>query len=107
MSPQIKYLYRKVASKFFATIRRRDGDEIFFNRGNNGNTIDRPDPEYCNLKLAIARAFHASGAADIIAEFYDNDDEDDFVARPIYFGGPFASDDILCLRLDDRLAPYV
>lgn len=107
MSPQIKYLYRKVASKSFATIRRRDGDEIFFNRGNNGNTIDGPDPEYCNLKLAIARAFHASGAADIIAEFYDNDDEDDFVARPIYFGGPFASDDILCLRLDDRLAPYV
>ena len=107
MSPQIKYLYRKVASKFFATIRRRDGDEIFFNRGNNGNTIDGPDPEYCNLKLAIARAFHASGAADIIAEFYDNDDEDDSVARPIYFGRPFASDDILCLRLDDRLAPYV
>lgn len=69
--------------------------------------IDGPDPEYCNLKLAIARAFHASGAADIIAEIYDNDDEDDFVVRPIYFSGPFASDDILCRRLDDRLAPYV
>jgi hypothetical protein len=70
--------------------------------------IDGPDPEYCNLRLAIARALHACGAADIIDETYaddDDDDDDDFVAEPVYFGGPYFSDEVLCRRLDDRLAP--
>jgi hypothetical protein len=39
--------------------------------------IDGPDPEFCNLKLAIARALHAS---EIIAEIYGNDDDDYFIA---------------------------
>jgi hypothetical protein len=104
---QIKYLYRKVASTSSATIRRHDGDEISFNGGNNGDMIDGPDPEYCNLKLAIARALHACGAAEIIAEIYGNDDDDDLIVQPIYFGGPYVSDEVLCRRVDDRLAPYV
>ena len=88
------------------TIRRRDGDEIFFNSGLNGLVVDGPNPEFCNLELAIARALHACGAADVIAEIYDND-VDDFFMQPSYFGGPFVSDEVLCRRLDDRLAPYV
>jgi hypothetical protein len=67
--------------------------------------IDGPDPEFCNLKLAIARALHACGAADIIAEIYgDNDDEEAIITQPVYFGGPFVSDEVLCRRLDDRLS---
>jgi hypothetical protein len=89
------------------TIRRHDGDEIFFNGGKDGNMIDGPDPEYCNLKLAIAWALHACGAADIIAEMHGNDDDDDFIVQPIYFGGPCLSDEVLSRRLDDRIAPYV
>jgi hypothetical protein len=104
---QTKYVYRKVASTTSGTIYRSDGDEITFNGGGNGNTIDGPYPAYCNLKLAIARAFHACGAADIIAEIYVNDDDDDLAVQPIYLGGPYVSDKVLTRRLDDRLAPYV
>jgi hypothetical protein len=106
---QTKYVYRKVAPTTSGTIRRSDGDEITFNGGGNGNTIDGPDPAYCNLKLAIARALHACGAAAIIAEIYGNgnDDDDDLAGQPIYFGGPYVSDEFLCRRLDDRLAPFV
>jgi hypothetical protein len=98
-----------VASNSCGTISRRDGDELSFNGGKNGDVIDGPDPEYCNLRLAIARALHACGAADIIAEMYANGDydDDDLVARPVCFGGPYVSDDFLCRRLDDRLAPYI
>jgi hypothetical protein len=63
-----------------------------------------PNPEYCNIKLAIARVMHACGAADIIRETYGDDDDDDaIVNQPVYMGGPFVSDDILFRRLDDRL----
>ena len=53
------------------------------------------------MKLAIARAMHACGAADIIAEM-DWDDEA-IVNQPIYFGGPFVPDDTLFRRLENRL----
>jgi len=69
--------------------------------------IDGPDPGYCNLKLAIARAMHACGAADIIDEIYAYDHEENFIELPTYFGGPFVADEDLCRRLDDGLAPYV
>jgi len=49
-----------------STITLSDGQEIVFGRGDpNGQVIDKPNPEYCNIKLAIARAMHACGAADI------------------------------------------
>ena len=78
-----------------------------FKRGQYGQQIDGPDPTFCNTKLAIARALRACGAADIIAEAYgDDDDEDAIVTQPVYLGGPFVSDDILYRRLNDRLSSY-
>jgi hypothetical protein len=66
--------------------------------------IDKPNPEYCNIKLAIARAMHACGMSKIIAEMYGDDDDDEaIVNQPVYLGGPFVSDDALFRRLDDRL----
>jgi hypothetical protein len=66
--------------------------------------IDKPVPEYCNIKLALARAMNACGAADIIAEMYGDDDDDEAIVNQlVYLGGPFVSDDILFRRLDDRL----
>ena len=47
---------------------RKDGDELFFNKGNFGPNINGADPRFCNLKLVVARVFHASGAADVSAE---------------------------------------
>ena len=87
-------------------IQLSEGDEIFFGCGTrtDGQAIDKPNPEYCNIKLAIARVMHGCGAADIIREMYgDDDDEDAIVNQPVYMGGPFVSDDILLRRLDDRL----
>lgn len=78
---QTKYLFRKVSSSA-PTIRRRDGDEIFFSRGKNGAMVDGPDPGFCNLKLAVARAVHACGAAEVI------DDEGGFLAQPSYLVDP-------------------
>jgi len=104
----LKYIFRKLA-RSAATIRRKDGDELTFNKGKYGTGIDGPDPEFCNLKLAIARALHACGAAGIIAETYgdnDDDNEDAIITQPVYFGGPFVSDDILCRRLNNRLSFY-
>jgi hypothetical protein len=103
-----KYLFREIRSNeigYFITL--RDGDEIIFRRGHaDGHVIDKPNPDYCNIKLAVARAMHACGAADIIAEMYGDDLEDDdeaIVSLPVYLGGPFVSDDALFRRLDDRL----
>ena len=82
----------------------KDGDEILFCQGANGQMIDPPNPSFCNLKLAIARVAHASGASGIIAELYGDDDDDDaIVNQPVYLSGPLVSDEILFRRLHDRL----
>ena len=85
-------------------MRLEDGDEILFCQGGNGQTIDPPNPSFCNLKLVIARVLHASGASGLFAELYgDDDDDEEIVNQPVYLGGPLVSDDILFCRLHDRL----
>jgi len=103
---QWKYYFREIRPEEVShTITLRDGQEIIFGRGDpNGQVIDKPNPDYCNMKLAIARAMHACGAADIIADMdWDNDDDEAIVNQPVYFGGPFVPDDTLFRRLEDRL----
>ena len=80
-------------------VKAQDGDEIVFGQGEDGDEIDRPDPNICNLHLAIARVSAASGAADVFDRYLDDDDIDDWHV-PIYFGGPFVSDDALMRRLE-------
>jgi hypothetical protein len=79
---------------------------ITFKNGANGEMIDGPHPGHCNLKLAISRVMHACGAAEFIDE-YVSDDEEEPIGQPTYFGGPYVSDEELCYRLQDKLAPYV
>jgi len=103
-------LFREIRSDeipHFITL--ADGDEIIFRCGPaDGHIIDKPNPDYCNIKLAVARAIHACGAADIIAEMYGDEDDDEAIAsQPVYLGGPFVSDDALFRRLDDRLCDHV
>ena len=103
---QWKYYFREIRPEDISyTISLRDGQEIIFGRGDpNGRVIDKPNPNYCNMKLAIARAINACGAADIIADMdWDNDDDEAILNQPIYFGGPFVPDDTLLRRLEDRL----
>jgi len=103
---QWKYYFREIRpAEISFTIKLSDGQEIIFGRGDpDGQVIDKPNPEYCNIKLAIARAMHACGAADIIAEMdWDDDDDEAIVNQPVYFGGPFVPDDTLFRRLENRL----
>jgi len=65
--------------------------------------LDNPNPEYCNIKLALARALHACGAADVIDDVYKDDDDEALTTQPVYFGGPFVSEDLVLRRLEDRL----
>ena len=45
-------------------------------KGVNGAEIDLPDPRICNLHLAVARVFAASGFAEVVEKYYkDNGDE--------------------------------
>jgi hypothetical protein len=61
-----------------------------------------PDPRLCNLNLAIARVFTASGVAEVFDK-YLGDYEDDLTDVPVCFEGPFIPDDVLMLALIDRL----
>ncbi|KIM82383.1 hypothetical protein PILCRDRAFT_7786 [Piloderma croceum F 1598] len=72
-----------------------DRREIIFHRRHpDGKAIEAPNPSYCNMKLAIARAMHACGAADNNTQV--NRLIDDCLV-------PFVSDEVLFRRVDDRL----
>ena len=58
-----------------------------------------PDPMICNLHLAVARVSHGCGASEVFDQFLD-DDGDDACDVPVYFGGPFVSDDVLMRKLE-------
>ena len=80
-------------------ILRRDGDEIHFGAGPGGHRVTLPDPRICNLHLAICRVSYACGASEIFDQFLWDEDDDGFQV-PVYFGGPFVSDDVLMRKLE-------
>jgi hypothetical protein len=41
-----------------------------FGQGDEGDTIGLPDPRLCNLHLAVARVFTASGFAEVLDAFW-------------------------------------
>jgi len=95
-----KYYFRVVrAEDVAATIKLDDGDEIEFGKGTSGDIIALPNPWICNLHLAIARVFAASGAAEVFDKYLE-DDEDYMTQVPVYFGGPFFDDDALMRRIE-------
>jgi len=95
-----KYYFRVVrAENKAATIKLDDGDEIEFGRGTSGDIVALPNPLICNLHLAIARVFAASGAAEVFDKYLE-DDEDYMTQVPVYFGGPFFDDDALMRRIE-------
>ncbi|KAJ3560367.1 hypothetical protein NP233_g10882 [Leucocoprinus birnbaumii] len=103
---QWKYYFREIRpNEISSSITLREGQEIIFGLGSpEGQVIDKPNPEYCNLKLALARAVHACGVADIIAEMdWDSDGDEAILNLPVYLGGPFVPDDTLFHRLENRL----
>jgi len=97
---QWKYYFCVVRPDHIAsTIPLDDGNEIEFGCGNGGNKIPLPDPHICNLHLAVARVFAASGAAEVFDKHLD-DDECGFTGVPVYFGGPFVADEVLMHKLE-------
>lgn len=81
------------------TVRLRDGDEIKFGAGTGGRLLPFPDPRICNLHLAVCRVSSACGISEIFDQFLSDDDDDRFQV-PVYFGGPFVSDDVLMRKLE-------
>ena len=75
---QWKYYYHAVKParvpiyvKYFI----EDGNEMQLGKGADGGSIDLPNPQICNLHLAVARVFAASGFAEVVEHFYkDNGD---------------------------------
>ncbi|KAI6122895.1 hypothetical protein EDD16DRAFT_1569460 [Pisolithus croceorrhizus] len=100
---QWKYYYRVVRQdRLSATTRLKDGDEIHFGAGIGGHQISLPDPRICNIHLAVCRVSYACGASEIFDQFLDNED-DEGCQVPVYFGGPFVSDDVLMRKLEALL----
>jgi len=62
-------------------IHLNDGDEIQFGQGAQGASILRPSPHLCNLHLAIARVFAASGFAEVVDRFMEEWDDDEAAGR--------------------------
>ncbi|KAG5651621.1 hypothetical protein H0H81_008026 [Sphagnurus paluster] len=59
-------------------IRLRDGDEISFGGGREGDQLHHgPHPTLCNLRLAVARALYTSGASGFIQKLIDDAEEAD------------------------------
>lgn len=90
-------------------MRLQDGDEIVFHGGNTRfkDFVPLPNPQFCNLKLAIARAMHACAASEIMDQLYDDDDDEAIMTLPVYLGGPCVSDDALFRRIDNRLRDII
>ena len=82
-----------------ATTRLKDGDEIHFGAGIGGDRIALPDPRLCNVRLAVCRVSYACGASEIFDQFLDDEDDEGFQV-PVYFGGPFVSDNVLMRKLE-------
>ena len=47
-----------------------------FGRGEDGSSIALPDPRLCNLHLAVARVFAASGFAEVVDKIMKDGDDD-------------------------------
>jgi len=79
---KVKYIFRTIPPSPNSSpgfIRLREGDEINFGQGPEGERFGRgPLPLLCNLQLAVARVLHMSGAAEIIAQLKDDADDTDF-----------------------------
>ena len=53
----------------------QDGEEMNFGRGEDGSSIGLPDPRLCNLHLAVARVFAASGFAEVVDKIMKDGDD--------------------------------
>ncbi|KAF8497136.1 hypothetical protein F5888DRAFT_1889776 [Russula emetica] len=54
----------------------QDGDEIKLGKGDDWSTIELPDPRLCNLRLAVARVFAASGFAEVVKKILKDNEGD-------------------------------
>ena len=75
----------------------RDGDQIFFGKGKNGQKFGGgPLPLLCNIRLAVARVLKLSGAASVIVRIKEAADDTD---TPRYLLSPSDFLEILDAKL--------
>lgn len=48
----------------------QDGEEMQLGKGVDGAVINLPDPGICNMHLAVARVFAASGFAEVFDRYH-------------------------------------
>ena len=81
---KVKYIFRNIPyvpnlGPGPGLIRYRDGDEILFGQGFDGEKLGRgPLLSLCNLQLAVARVLKMSGAAEVITQLMEDADDMDF-----------------------------
>jgi len=73
-----KYYFRPVKRVLPIFMRNfiSDGGEMNLGKGDDGSTIELPDPRLCNLRLAVARVFAASGAAEVVEKILKDNEGD-------------------------------
>lgn len=82
------------------TLQVQEGEEIVFGVGSD--KVGLPHPDYCNIRLAVARILHASGAAEAV-ERYLEDVDGMMAAGHLHFGNCFISDETLMDHMFVRL----
>jgi len=50
-----------------------------FGGGEDGSSIGLPDPRLCNLHLAVARVFAASGFAEVVDKIMKDNEDDGLI----------------------------
>ena len=98
---QTQYIYREVFpsenDESAWPVKKVDGEIISFGMGTEGTQLGGgPLPYLCNLKLAVARVMHMSGAADVILQWKDEANDDGMPHN-------FIASEEFCDILDARL----
>jgi hypothetical protein len=97
---KVTYIYRRLSRSTGpgpGFICLRDGEEIKFGRGPEAKQLGPgPDPQLCNLQLAVARVLRMSGAADLIMQWMEDGDDSD-IPRIFIASSDFC--DILAAKL--------
>jgi len=97
---QPRYIYRTIKEGWFHPfIQLRDGDALVFGGGSIASPEILPNPQYCNIKLAIGRVLRACGAAEVIDFLYYKNEESHDEGAISYLGSSLVTLDLLDIHL--------
>lgn len=98
-------MFRQASHRLIPQLKDKVDKELILGQGPYSDSPDRPslpDPRFCNLRLALSRVFHASGAAEVV-ERYRREEEDVMAVGEVHFGNEFVPDSFLLEYLSSHL----